>query len=161
MNTSINNLIEKYWAGETSLEEERLIKTYFMSGNVSEEHEDMAPLFDFFSIESEITVGDLDLDLEVTKPKPKVRRLFPRLLTIAASMAILISASMLLFNNNSTIYKNKYTELQDPEEALEITMEALGFLSNKYEQGSEPMTKYMKNLEKTVVFEFNDIPMGG
>ena len=85
----------------------------------------------------------------------RVIHFLPKLIAIAASLALLLTVSLHLFDNGDTMYKNKYTELEDPEEALEITMEALGFLSKKYEKGTEPMSKHFKNLEKTNVFDLN------
>jgi hypothetical protein len=41
----VKNLLEKYWEGETSLEEERMLKSYFSSGNVDEQLRPYSPLF--------------------------------------------------------------------------------------------------------------------
>ncbi len=157
MNTELNHLIEKYWAGETSRQEEGQIRSYLNSGPVAEEHEELKELFDFFKSERQISLTqELDMSFVTPPTKNRMRFLYPKLFAIAASFIILISVSLFLFQDNSSMYKNKYTELEDPEEALAIIMEALGFLSNNYEKGSEPMTKYIKNLEKTAVFEFNE-----
>ncbi|NNE27101.1 MAG: hypothetical protein HKN09_09680 [Saprospiraceae bacterium] len=153
---NINQLLDKYWAGESSPAEEADIRSYFKSGQISDEHAELATLFNYFSNEKERRFeGELDLSFLESKPKGRVIRFLPRMVLIAASLAVLLTASLHLFDNGDTMYKNKYTELEDPEEALEITMEALGFLSNKYEKGTEPMNKHFKNLEKTNVFDLN------
>jgi hypothetical protein len=41
----VQTLLEKYWEGETTLEEERQIKGYFAAGNVDERLRQYAPLF--------------------------------------------------------------------------------------------------------------------
>ena len=41
----INNLLEKYWDAETSLQEEQELSTYFSSNEVAEEHKSFIPLF--------------------------------------------------------------------------------------------------------------------
>ncbi len=41
----INALLEKYWDGESSLDEERALKAYFASGQVDERLRNVAPLF--------------------------------------------------------------------------------------------------------------------
>lgn len=41
----INALLEKYWEGDTSLEEERLLKAYFSAGQIDERLRQVAPLF--------------------------------------------------------------------------------------------------------------------
>ena len=38
MRPDLNILIEKYWEGETSIEEEHDLKAYFRAGDVSDEH---------------------------------------------------------------------------------------------------------------------------
>lgn len=43
--SDIQALLDRYWEGETSLEEERLLKSYFNSGNVDEHLLRIAPLF--------------------------------------------------------------------------------------------------------------------
>jgi hypothetical protein len=157
VNTSIDKLLEKYWHGQTTQEEENQINRYFSSDAVAEKHAPFIPLFGFFEIERKVVMNaDIDID-SITKPvkSSSLRLLVPRMLAIAASLLILVSIGMHLFKADDTLYKNKYTELQDPDEALAITIEALGFLSNKYESGSQPMTKYMKNFEQTAIVKFN------
>lgn len=225
MSNHIDNIIEKYWAGETSLAEETAIMDYVASGQVSPEHEALVPLFGFYKSQSGMEMGKaLDLDLEnipeaqtatdalvdkywaaatsleeegqlkriaeagglsaeqapiaslmaalaqegevkMTKKldlsfvnevevTPKYRRLMPKIMSVAASLAILL---MVAFNflSEDTQYQNKYTEIQNPDEALEITMEALAFLSHKYDKGAQPM-KYIKELERTDIFSISN-----
>jgi len=47
----MNNLLEKYFQGETSLEEERELKKYFLKGNVAAEHEIYRAMFEEFKHE--------------------------------------------------------------------------------------------------------------
>ena len=47
----MKNLIEKYFKGETSLQEEAELKAYFLSGNVEETLLEYQPLFQFFEKE--------------------------------------------------------------------------------------------------------------
>jgi hypothetical protein len=49
----IESLIEKYFEGLTSLEEERLLRKYFQEEEIAEEWEIYKPLFQFFSSEIE------------------------------------------------------------------------------------------------------------
>ncbi len=55
MRPDIDNLLEKYWEGETSVEDEKVLKQYFKSSNVEQEHEAFKDLFVFFDNESQIT----------------------------------------------------------------------------------------------------------
>jgi len=52
----MNKLLEKYFRGETSLTEEKELKHYFSTGNVSPEHEMYRPLFEAFEHELKETV---------------------------------------------------------------------------------------------------------
>ncbi len=49
MNTNIRQILEKYWNAETSLQEEGILKSYFSSDNVSDEHIEFIPLFSHFT----------------------------------------------------------------------------------------------------------------
>lgn len=51
----IDELLDRYWAGESSLEEERALKAYFQSGNVAPKHQVFAPLFQAIGEEQQVT----------------------------------------------------------------------------------------------------------
>ena len=55
MRPDIDNLLEKYWEGETSVEDEKVLKQYFKSSDVEEEHAAFKDLFVFFENVSQIT----------------------------------------------------------------------------------------------------------
>ncbi|VBB48642.1 conserved hypothetical protein [uncultured Paludibacter sp.] len=50
----IDDLLEKYFAGKTSLQEEKELKTYYKQGNIIPAHQKYAPLFQAFENEREI-----------------------------------------------------------------------------------------------------------
>lgn len=52
----IDKIIEMYFDGETSLEEEKLLRNYFCQKNIEERHRIYAPMFNFFSEERETTI---------------------------------------------------------------------------------------------------------
>jgi len=155
MKSEINSLINKYWEGQTSLTEDETIREYILSDRIAEEHRDLVPLFSYYKSESDISM-DFDINLSFTKEKqkPKVRFLMPKIIGIAASLLLLLTVGYQQFNVTDASYNNKYTEVQDPDEALEIAIEALGFLSNKYRKGTTPVSKGFKNIEKADVFNF-------
>ena len=226
MSTEMNNIVQRYWSGETTSEEEKLLQTYLLSGQVAEEHQELVELFSFFQDQKAISYpGKLDMDkiyssslspmavlidkymdaestleeeqqirayLESDKVaaehldlipmfqsfersgkakyegaldkleqvqsqavNPKVRYFFPKVVGVAASLALLMMFTFNMLQQDTAYkgYKGKYTEVQDPEEALEMTMDALAFLGKKYDKGTASM-KYIKELEKTNVFNF-------
>ena len=55
--THINNLLEKYWKAEATLQEEAQIKAYFSTGDVAQEHMKYAPLFTHFDEQSQMSSG--------------------------------------------------------------------------------------------------------
>ena len=166
MKPTIDNLLQKYWDGISSLDEEKQLKDYFNSDHVDDTHKSLSPLFAYYKQEAEITtdfVPDLSFTnenlvskkLSLEASKPKVRLLIPKIIGIAASLLLLFTVTYQQFNIEDTSYNNKYTEVQNPDEALEIAIEALGFLGNKYNKGTTSVSKGLKNLEKTDVFNLN------
>lgn len=53
----INNLLEKYWKAEATLQEEAQIKAYFSNGDVAQEHMQYAPLFAHFDDRSQMSTN--------------------------------------------------------------------------------------------------------
>lgn len=157
MINGIEKIIVKYYDGNTTIEEENILKTYLNSGQVSPEHKYLIPLFEYFEAEHNMEV-DFEPDLSFTRHKSsKVRFLWPKIIAIAASFLILIAVAFSWFESNTTVYKNKYTQLENPEdteEALAITLNALGFLSKKFEKGTNPIS-HIKELERTQVYKSN------
>lgn len=85
--SDIQTLLDRYWEGETTLEEERLLKEYFNSGNYDPRFRNEAPLFQALR-------GEQNVQLVQT---PKVVPMRPALyswksITAAASVALLIGA---------------------------------------------------------------------
>ena len=158
MNYNHSALIEKYWAGESSLEEEQIIRDYLASDKVSSEHQDLVPLFSLFQQQGHVTLTkDIDRRLFINQDndhqETKVRRLWPRMAAVAASLAILMVATFTYIQKNETTTV-QYAEIENAEEALEITMEALAYLGHNYDKGTSSI-KHLKQLEKTNVFSFN------
>ncbi len=58
---NIQSIIDKYWNGESSLEEENQLSQYIQSGAVDKKHAYMVPLFNSYAIQREIRVKDLDI----------------------------------------------------------------------------------------------------
>ncbi len=153
-------LINKYFEGETSLEEEAQIREYFNSGEpVAEDLREFQPLFQHFSAEREMVLSD-DFDetlfQKMEAPQAKVVRMstWPKqLLRIAAIGAVLVVA-MIFFQKSNTsqaqtasIDWSKY-EIKDEKVAYEETVKALKLLSSKLNKGTKKAGEEMKELEK-------------
>lgn len=83
----IEALLEKYWEGDTTLEEERLLKTYFASNEVAENLRQYAPLFQVFREEQAVQFSRQTAAADI---KPVQYNWKPW--AVAASLALLLSA---------------------------------------------------------------------
>ncbi|MBK8428400.1 MAG: hypothetical protein IPL27_21650 [Lewinellaceae bacterium] len=83
----IEALLEKYWEGDTTLEEERLLKTYFASSEVADSLRQYAPLFQVFREEQSVQFSK---KATATVIKPVQYNWKPW--AVAASVALLMSA---------------------------------------------------------------------
>lgn len=76
----IDKLLEKYFEGNTSLEEESMLRNYFRQSDIDESHRVYAPLFNFFSSERK--------EAAIEKKKRKIPLYV--WLSVAASILLLI-----------------------------------------------------------------------
>jgi hypothetical protein len=152
-------LIEKYFNGETTLEEEAQLKAYFRNGEVDETLRQYAPLFRYLEQEK-AQLLDSDFDQKLTARLQKGAtvvgmRPWQRQLLRVAAVGILLAGLFLLFQrkpaSHTAIHWEKY-ETQDPELAYEQTKEALRLLSSKLKRGSKKAVDEMSKTEKMSKF---------
>ncbi len=151
-------LIEKYFEGETSLEEEAQIRAYFNGEAVDNELKAYQPLFQYFANEGELALSD-DFDeklfqkMEQTAVKVVQLRTWPRqLLRIAAVGAVLVAAMIYLWKPSQPLQQaavdwSKY-EITDERQAYEETVKALKLVSSKLNKGSKKATHEVEKMEK-------------
>lgn len=119
----VEKILEKYWEGNSSMEEERLIKDFFAFGDVPEHLERYRELF----ITEELSVNpilDRDFDQEIiNKISGSKSQNRWTILKIAAIGLILIITSISVFqmDNQATIAEDT---TETPEEALAETKRA-------------------------------------
>lgn len=148
----INQLLDKYWAGETTLEDEKILAAYFNTGQVDEDFKPFKPLFEYFDQQRQVSVDLEDQVMERIRSKrieTKVIRLtWKRALAVAASLILLVTAGISTYRYQ--LSKKDTLVMQDtfesPEEALEQTKAALLYLSNRMNRVADQTTK---SLEKT------------
>lgn len=134
----INHLLTQYWEGETSLEEEKKLKSYFNSEHVDERLVKHQPLFQFIKKEQGKKLHK-DFDNKI------ISQIHPRKIVsmnwrkgLVAASIILISG-FLMWNYSSDNNDNQYTavkEIENPEEAFLIAKEALLLVSTKLNDGA-------------------------
>lgn len=145
-------LEEKYWAGETSLEEERILKSAALEKHPGLSDELKALLG------STAKAADLELDADfdasfwdrVEAPvarKPFILQ-FANVLKYAAAVLVLLGITAVVWNlidRSETEQSNTSTEIsaadtyEDPEIAFEQAKKALALASEKFNKGAEPM----------------------
>ncbi len=157
---NISQLIDKYFRGETTLEEESQIKTFFQQADIPQHLKVYQPLFSLLDEEKEKQLSQ-KFDQEIyNKIKPTQKKTF-RLNTIhrwssavAASLVLVLSIWWLYPNveqeASSAINWEQY-EPEDPQEAYRITRDALMKVSMGLNRGAEKAAKevgFLKSILK-------------
>ncbi|HEX2393795.1 MAG TPA: hypothetical protein VHI78_00520 [Bacteroidales bacterium] len=147
----IHRLLEKYFEGSTTLEEEKALRDFFsVSGD---DNPDLLPLkrqFEIFSAGQSLSFNTLDLESGIIKSIedfeqkqiPPVRKPGITRYLVAASIAIavLLSGIFILKSQNKQI-RDTYT---DPQIAYAETQKALLLISQKMNEGMQPLTNITK-----------------
>ncbi len=152
-NTEINNLLNKYWNAETNIHEELKLKEYYNSGKVAEEHQDAAPLFQIFKMESSINASNIEIKAptETLARESRVYQLNKSWRAIAAVFVIALASIFVVkstLNTGNTSKKATIVNVEDPEEALAYTKMALAMVSKNYRKGSDKLSIGMENVNK-------------
>lgn len=147
-NKAIDQLLERYFEGETTLAEEATLRAYFASANVATAHRSYAKLFGYYA-QSATEANDQPLLL----PTPKRAQRFPRWLKLGLTAAILLGALRIAFITQPTAQTDLGT-YQTPAEAMHVTQLALGYLSQEINKGVATV-EYMNQFEesKNVIFK--------
>lgn len=89
-NEKIHTLIERFLDAETTLEEERMLYSFFAKNDIPEEFEEYRDMF----------AGYAEMAKETEEQKPKVVKLrWMKPLSIAASLALLVAIGSLVMKN--------------------------------------------------------------
>ena len=164
----INDLIEKYFVGETSLEEEKILRGYFNGSNVDARLATYAPLFQFFEKEKTIVLTDDKMPkFQETKTVELQKKPFTfKILRggsfwkIAATVAFVVVGSIAIFKTFEpkpnpqgivTAPKKKarmiiLDETTNPDSALIQVNAALALVSKKMKKGTDETTNGLLKL---------------
>ncbi len=152
----INQLLEKYWEGESTVQEEQQLKAYFNSDQVVKEHQEYAPLFQYFKSEKEqqlrtevLEASFQQLEKDSQKPVAKTRQLYTYF-SRAAAVLLLLAASFQVYQYQSVVEQKRavYVEIDDTEEAYLKAKEALLLVSKKLNKGKRKANNNIKKVEK-------------
>jgi hypothetical protein len=120
----IKELLEKYWLAETSVEEERVLKTYFRGDGVAPDLEVYRPLFAYFDA---ISVRHM-----TAKVLP-VRPLYQKGWWFAAAAILMVSLGLYLTDARTP--ERQADTYQDPAKALAELKQALMVVSTRMNKG--------------------------
>ena len=154
-------LIEKYWAGDTSIAEEKALKTYFNGAIISEDLKEYAPIFQYLRTTKKETLERPIEDFLRTKQKVMPLKVYAKRFSyrrIAAAILILIFAGIgfqkLQAPSKAERMANYWAskEIKDPKEAFAKTKAALLIVSRKLNNGTEAALKQVSKMQQVGQF---------
>ncbi len=122
---NIEELLKKYENAETTIEEEGMLKVYFLSDNVAPHLEEYKMIFTYFTASND-EIYDKDIRFKTKNY---------RWLSVVASLALLISVFLV---------SNKFNEYQERKKAVKIlaqVTEALKVVSANLKKGNQAFNK--------------------
>lgn len=150
----IEELLERYFEGETSAAEERLIRAFFASGKVPEHLAAYIPLFAYFDEEierdAEAQVGEPDSDPEPVsvqlRPKNRKRAVLYILSGVTACVLALLSLTRLLYPADPCFCSDNYVVINgrcytDIHKVRSLAVEAL-------QEVATPADDYFPEMDK-------------
>lgn len=155
----IESLLEKYFEGQSTVEEENRLKQYFTGGEVAPQLKVYQPLFEFFESEKTVGLGE-DFEqklLEKIQPVKKeaiIRKMNFTWLRAAAIIVFVVAGLWMLrqWQPETTeqtvgIDWSKY-EPEDPEKAYDQMMKALALVSEKMTEGEDEARKGLSKINE-------------
>ena len=125
--SNIEILLEKYFEAETTIKEENELKEYFSQINIPAHLLQYQPLFGYLNISKE--------QKSATKTALQPKRSYLRILSIAASVVVLLGVGTFSYFNMKTIQKETLGDFESPEMAFRETQKALLLLSENVNVG--------------------------
>ena len=139
---SIENLIDKYFEGETSIAEENELKVYFSSTDVAQHLKQYQTIFGYLSQAKEQQFTQ-EIPLQTKK------RNVVLWLSIAASVVVMLGVgTMMYLNNDKEEQFVACTPEDNPELALQQTEKALALVSEHLNTGIESVS-YINEYEQS------------
>ncbi len=123
----IDNLLEKYWEGNTSLEEENLLREYFLLELPDERHKNYTPLFEYFAEQQKEKPENTTGFSTPRKPSPVARFLA-------------VAAAVVLFSGTYALI-DFYRQRQQAREAYENTRYAFRLIAENVNTGRREVGK--------------------
>ena len=150
----LKKLLEKYYDGETSREEEERLKNFFSGNDFLPEYEAEKEIFSHYAGSESIPVPSVDFedrilkgidDLEKKQRSISPRRRYITVMSAAAAILLLIGTYFIFFNKEA-----QEDTFSDPQLAYAETMRILNEVSvklNKATEALKPLNKMQDAME--------------
>ncbi len=165
LNKDIEQLLEKYWNCETSLEEEQQLRDFFRGTSIPANMKETAELFRFFTAEKTKALND-SFEAGVTKELRKRQGgkiismvSFTNIVRIAAGIVVVVVATYFVREEVRKSYpKEMQDTYTDPQMAFEETKKALMMISNTFGKAKTEAgkLKIFNDAEKKIQTKRND-----
>jgi len=141
----IEDLIEKYYQGETNIAEENELRIYFSSLNISQHLEQYKTIFGYLSVAKE---EHFKAKITLTSNPIYKKRKVVSILVAAAAVVLIGVGSYALFTFSVTKKTQDLGTYDNPDEAFRATQKALSVLSDNVNIGIESV-QYIKEYQTT------------
>lgn len=153
MNTNdIKNLLERFYGGNTSLEEEKILADFLLRQDVPDEFLSDKKLFCALNthpveIQDESTKAIESLIDSFKEVQPSDKKTIYWVIGIAASLALIFGVRQFQKSQQpeSTLFTDTY---KNPDDAYRATVNALQLFSENFSKGTESVEKANMHLEK-------------
>jgi len=125
----VEQLLEAYFEGATTLAQEKQLRTYFTSDDIAPHLESYRDLFTAFAFASQETY-----DQPIHLPKQKKPML--RWISGVAAAAILVIAIITQMNNQPPVETNTYAGTLPQEKGVLVTKQALGLMGKMFSEST-------------------------
>ena len=143
----IEEILTKYFEGETTVDEEKQLQQYFSSANVAPHLLHYSPLFVYFATAKKEQFIEHNSNIKTLKVHKSDKKSNFLWLSVAASVMILMGIGFYLFYASKAFStKEGLGTYDDPEVAFEETQRALNLLSNNVNVGIESV-QYVEEYE--------------
>ncbi len=155
----VRKMLERFYQGETTLEEEKALQDYFSSTTVPEELLPDRELFETFGSADESIAVPRDLNKKILDTIDRVERKEVRtrrisiysLSGLAAGLLALIAVYVFFLRTDDAVNYASFQDTdtyEDPMEAYEEAKRTLAYVSDKLNYGTSEL-KHMQQVSKT------------
>lgn len=153
----ITAIVEKYWEGETTLEEEALLREFFSTPHpdLPEALLEAAPMFQYFQQEA-VRVWEAPPAKVVPLSSSPFRHWMKYAAVLLVAVGIGYAVKQQGHRQEEVTIAMKQQELNDPQRALDETKKALQLLAKNLNKGTSKMQKLAYFNDATALVEGKD-----